>query len=34
LSDILSSRAIVTKSIPSWTITQIVQGVQSAAVKN
>jgi hypothetical protein len=34
LSATLSSTAIVTKSIPSWTITQIVQGVLSANVKN
>jgi lipid II:glycine glycyltransferase (peptidoglycan interpeptide bridge formation enzyme) len=34
LRDTLSSRAIVIKSIPSWTITQIVQGVQSAKAKN
>jgi hypothetical protein len=34
LSDTLSSKASVIKSIPSWTITQIVQGVLSAKVKN
>jgi hypothetical protein len=34
LSDILSSTAIVTKSIPSWKITQIVQSVLSTKVKN
>jgi hypothetical protein len=34
LSDTISSRAIVIKSIPSWAIPQIVQGVLSAKVKN
>jgi hypothetical protein len=33
LSDILYFRAIVTKSISSWTITQIVQSVLSIKVK-
>jgi hypothetical protein len=34
LSATLSSRAIVIKAIQSWTITQIVQGVLLAKVKN